>query len=256
MEIGLKVPQVLLNISNKLFGPACTSQLFESFEIWPLTTSNPLCTKLFIRKSLNVAILSGASLLKLPQLFKIILNQSSKGLSLTGHVLELTASTVSATYNFRVGNEFLVYGETVFGSIQNALLVLCIGFYGNKMIKLLLITALYSVFLSTLLIPNYISISQLSILQAFTIPLTAFAKLPQIYQVWSSNSVGQLSSISVFLAMVGSLARLYTSTSEVKDPIILIGHSSTAILNTILFLQVILTTKKVVSSKLTKKKRD
>lgn len=250
---SLKVPRFLLSLSDKLIGPTCTSELFESFEIYPLTTLNSECTKLFIRKGLNVGIIGGSSLVKLPQLFKILLNQSVVGLNMIGQVLELVASTIAFAYNFRAGNPFLVYGETVFVSIQNALLVLLIGFYGNKTIQLLFFTAFYSVLLSTLLIPNYVTAEQMSILQAATIPISAIARLPQIFQVWSSGSSGQLSSISLFLTMAGSLARLYTSSAEVKDPILLIGYSSTALLNTILFLQVILTSS---TKKVEKKKRD
>lgn len=254
MEIrSLKVPQFLLNLSEKLIGRACTTKLFESFEIYPITTLNSECTKLFIRKGLNLGIIGGSSLVKLPQLFKILLNQSVAGLNMIGQVLELVASTIAFAYNFRAGNPFLVYGETVFVSIQNALLVLLIGFYGNKMIQLLLFTAFYSVLLSTLLIPSYVTDEQMAILQAATIPISALSRLPQIFQVWSSGSSGQLSSVSLFLTMAGSLARLYTSSAEVKDPILLIGYSSTALFNTILFLQVIFTSNK---KPVEKKKRD
>lgn len=250
---SFKVPRLLLNLSDKLIGSSCTSELFESFQIYPLNTVNSHCTKLFIRKGLSLGIIAGSSLVKLPQLFKIILNQSVAGLNMIGQVLELVASTIAFAYNFRAGNPFMVYGETVFVSGQNALLVLLIGFYGNKMIQLLLFTAFYSVLLSTLLIPNYVTEEQMSILQAATIPISALARLPQIFQIWSTGSVGQLSSISLFLTMAGSVARLYTSAAEIKDPILLIGYSSTAILNTILFLQVVLFT---TSGKKDKKKRD
>ena len=97
---------------------------------------------------------------------------------------------------------------------------------------------------STLLVPNYISDDQMAILQAATIPITALSRLPQILQIWSTGSSGQLSSISLFLIMAGSLARLYTTLAEVKDPILLLGYASNAALNTILFLQVLLLSDK------------
>ena len=112
--------------------------------------------------------------------------------------------------------------------------------------SLLLFTAIYSVLLSTLLIPNYVNDEQMALLQATTIPITALARLPQIFQIWQTGSAGQLSSISLFLVMAGSLARLYTTSTEVKDPILLIGFTTTALLNTILFLQVLFVTKKIV----------
>ena len=238
------LPKFLLNVSNKLIGQKCTNDLFLSHQIYPLTTSNPHCTQLLLRKILSLGIICGSALVKLPQLFKILLNQSVTGLSLIGHVLELVAATVAFIYNFRAGNPFMVYGETVFLSGQNALLVLLIGFYGRKTMQLLFFTAIYSVMVSTLLVPNYISDDQMAILQAATIPITALSRLPQILQIWSTGSSGQLSSISLFLIMAGSLARLYTTLAEVKDPILLLGYASNAALNTILFLQVLLLSDK------------
>ena len=251
-----KIKKSLLTLVEQFLGPKCSQEILHDHKLFPLTTSDSRCTQLLIRKGLSLGIISGSALVKLPQLFKILLNQSVVGLSLIGQVLELLASTVAFVYNFRAGNPFMVYGETVFVSVQNALLVLMIGFYGNKMMQLILFTAIYSVLLSTLLIPNYINMDQLAILQAATIPITALARLPQIFQVWSSGSSGQLSSISLFLVMAGSLARLYTTIAEVQDPILLVGYSSTAILNTILFLQVILCSGKPRFINKNKKKSD
>ena len=249
-----KFKSTIVSLIDGFLGPRCTNELLTEYKLFPLTASDPFCTQLLIRKGLSLGIIAGSALVKLPQLFKILLNQSVTGLSLIGQVLELLASTIAFVYNFRAGNPFMVYGETVFVSAQNALLVLMIGFYGNKMMQLILVTALYSVLLSTLLIPNYVTMEQMALLQAATIPITALARLPQIFQVWSSGSAGQLSSISLFLVMAGSLARLYTTLAEVKDPILLVGYSSTALLNTILFLQVFFS--KSPRTELSKKKKD
>lgn len=249
----MQIPRVLLNLSEKLIGSHCTDSLFVSHQIYPLTTADSTCTQLLLRKGLSIGIIGGSALVKLPQLFKILLSQSVAGLSLVGQVLELVAATIAFAYNWRAGNSFMVYGETVFVSLQNALLVLLIGFYGNKTMQLLLFTALYSILLSTLLIPNYVTSDQMALLQSATIPITALARLPQIIKIWSAKSSGQVSILSLFLVMVGSLARLYTSSAEIKDPILLIGFSSTALLNTILFLQVLYFNNTSKKSKKTKK---
>lgn len=246
-------PPFLLGLSEKLIGSKCTNELLIDHKVYPLTTGDSACTQLLLRKGLSVGIIGGSALVKLPQLLKILLNQSVVGLSLIGHVLELVASTIAFAYNFRAGNPFMVYGETVFVSGQNAVLVVLIGFYGEKMMQLLLFTAIYSVMVSSLMIPNYVTDEQLAILQVATIPIVAISRLPQIFQVWSSGSPGQLSVISLFLVMAGSLARLYTTLAEVKDPILLFGYASTTILNTILFLQVIFSKK---DNKKSKAKKD
>ena len=248
-----KLKHSLTALIDQFIGPRCSEELLHARKLFPFTTSDSTCTQLLLRKGLSLGIIAGSALVKLPQLFKILLNQSVAGLSLIGQVLELLASTVAFVYNFRAGNPFMVYGETVFVSAQNALLVLMIGFYGNKMMQLILFTAFYSVVLSSLLIPNYVDMDQMALLQAATIPITALARLPQIFQVWSSGSAGQLSSVSLFLVMAGSLARLYTTVAQVQDPILLVGYSSTALLNTVLFVQVFLASKRSPDRK---KKRD
>lgn len=251
-----KLKLALADLADKFLGPDCSHELVQQHLLFPLTTSSSHCTQLLLRKCLSLGIISGSALVKLPQLLKILLSQSVLGLSLAGQVLELLASTIAFVYNFRAGNPFMVYGETVFGSVQNALLVLMIGFYGNKMMQLIMFTAIYSVLLSTLLIPNYVNMDQMAMLQAAAIPITALARLPQIFQVWSSGSAGQLSSISLFLVMAGSLARLYTTFAEVEDPILLIGYSTTALLNTLLFLQVAFASSKRTNANNKKPKRD
>lgn len=234
-----KAKHHIITFLDRFIEPRCIQEILIDHKVYPLTTSDSYCTQIALRKGLSLGIIGGSALVKLPQLFKILLNQSVTGLSLIGQFLELVASTIAFVYNFKAGNPFMVYGETFFVSLQNGLLVLMIGFYGNKMMQLIFFTAIYSVLLSTLLVPNYVSNEQMAMLQVSTIPITALARLPQIIQVWSSGSAGQLSSISLFLIMAGSLARLYTTVAEIKDPILLIGYSITALLNTVLFLQVV-----------------
>ncbi len=235
----MQVPQVLLQLTESLIGRKCSRQILEDFSF-----PSRDCTQIIIRKGLSVGIIAGSALVKLPQIAKILLSQSVQGLSFLAFLLEMMASSITFAYNFRAGNSFTAYGETLFVTIQNALIVLLLGFYGNKMMQLLFITAIYSVFLSSLLIPQYISDELMSTLQAATIPLAALARLPQIFQVFASGQVGQLSALSLFLVAAGSLARLYTTFAEVKDRLLLAGFAVSAALNLILFLQVFLTPKK------------
>lgn len=236
----IETTQKLLSLLvDPLIGPKCTSEIVDSFKLYPLTTKDPSCTLLALRKGLSLGIICGSALVKLPQILKVLLNQSARGLSMLSQLLELLASSVAFAYNFRAGNPFMVYGETVFVSIQNALLVLLVGFYGKKTMALLLLTAFYSIFLSVLLVPSYVSDDQMALLQGVTIPVSALARLPQIYQVWSTGSAGQLSTLSLFLTSAGSLARFFTALAEIKDSLLLIGYASTALLNSILFLQVL-----------------
>lgn len=234
----IKVPAVLAKALTSLIGNECADELINDLQALKLPTQH--CFNVLLRKGLSVGIIAGSALVKLPQIAKILLSQSVQGLSFLSFLLEMLASSITFAYNFRAGNAFTTYGETLFVTLQNALLVLMIGFYGNKMMQLLLITAVYSVFLSSLLIPQYVSDDLMATLQAATIPLAALARLPQIIQVWSSGSRGQLSVLSLFLTAAGSAARLYTTAAEVKDRLLFFGFAVSAGLNTILFLQVLM----------------
>ena len=235
----MQVPQVIVQAAESVVGRKCARQLLQDFNF-----PSRDCAQIIVRKGLSVGIIAGSALVKLPQVAKILFSQSVQGLSFLAFLLEMMASSITFAYNFRAGNSFFTYGETLFVTLQNALIVLLIGFYGNKMMQLLVITAIYSVFLSSLLIPQYVSDDLMATLQAATIPLAALARLPQIFKVFSSGQVGQLSALSLFLVAAGSLARLYTTFAEVKDRLLLAGFAVSAALNLILFLQVILTVPK------------
>lgn len=245
--MSIKLPRFVHQAADYIIGQECANQLLNEF-----TFPSPICVQIIIRQGLSLGIIAGSALVKLPQIAKVLLSQSVQGLSLLAFLMEMTASSITFAYNLRAGNPFTTYGETLFVTLQNALLVLLIGFYGNKMMQLLLITAVYSVFFSSLLIPQYVSDDLMTTLQALTIPLAALARLPQIFKIWSSGQTGQLSSISLFLTAAGSLARLYTTAVGVQDRILLTGFAVSAALNTILFLQVLATP----TNKTRKSKRD
>lgn len=78
----------------------------------------------------------------------------------------------------------------------------------------------------------------IAILQITTLPLGLFSKLPQIAQNHRAKSTGQLSSFAVVAQILGCLARLFTTATEVKDTLILMGFFLALVLNVVLGLQV------------------
>lgn len=78
-----------------------------------------------------------------------------------------------------------------------------------------------------------------AILQACTIPLSLLSKAPQILENHTNRSTGNLSAFAVFSALLGCLARLFTTKQEVKDPLIFWGFAGAALLNVVLALQML-----------------
>ena len=103
-------------VLENLIGKTCSSK-FINFEI----TSD--CFKLFVSKALGLGIVAGSAILKLPQIIKIIQTNSTKGISLTSYLLELTTVMISTCYNIRLSNPFSTFGESVFINIQNLIII-------------------------------------------------------------------------------------------------------------------------------------
>jgi mannose-P-dolichol utilization defect protein 1 len=197
---------------RKLIGASCTKQLIEKRN-W----KNVECLKIAASKGLGLGIVLGASLVKIPQILKILLAGSAEGVSFLSQFLELIAASINFAYNAKAGNPFTTYGETLMISIQNAIIVALIGIYNSQMISTLLISVVYAVLMTALLSPqSWFGLKELGYLHMSSIPLIALSRLPQIWKLLSERKIGQLSPITVWLMALGSLARVYTCWQEVR----------------------------------------
>jgi len=80
----------------------------------------------------------------------------------------------------------------------------------------------------------YIPLPTLAALQVSTVPLSVFSKLPQISQNYKAKSTGHLSSFAVVSQVAGCLARVFTTSTEVGDPVVLTGFIVALLLNLVL----------------------
>lgn len=233
----IELPEWLLNLAETILGPGCTQTLLRD---WNFRDTD--CLRLALSKGLSIGIIGGSMAVKMPQIGKVLLSRSTEGLSFLAYILETLATSINFAYNLRAGNPFSTYGETLFITLQNLLMVALLGIYRQQPMQLLLLMATYSVFMSSLLLPDIYPWDGvwLSYLQAATIPIAAFSRLPQIYMVWCTGHTGQLSAATIFAVALGSLARLYTTRQEVgEDRLLLVGFGSAALLNTVIALQML-----------------
>lgn len=227
-------PNWLKSASSRLIGAECTKEILEAYNFRNLT-----CLKMAFSKGLSMGIITGAMIVKVPQILRVLLSRSTEGLSFLSYVLETLAASIAFAYNFRARNPFTTYGETLFMTLQNLVLLLLMGLYRRQTMRLVMLFSLYSVMMSSLLIPNYVTDATLLSLQAMTIPLVMISRLPQIWTIWRHRNIGQLSGLTVFLIWAGSLARVYTCIQETpKDRVLLMGFFLAAMLNTVLLAQV------------------
>merc|ERR1712029_82489 len=93
-------------------------ECFNTLVVKGAVTDVP-CLKMLLSRSLGTAIVAGSTMVKLPQILKIIGNGDAAGLSFLGVLLELLAVTANGAYSFSQGFPFSAYGESVFMSLQD-----------------------------------------------------------------------------------------------------------------------------------------
>lgn len=217
-----------------MIGKECYSVLVENLDI-----SNVECLKLGISKALGLGIVVVGSIVKLPQLLKLVNAKSGEGLSVAGYVLETIGYIITLAYNVRSEFPFSTYGETAFISIQNILIILLILHYAQKDVHALGALGAVVALAYPLFDPKLVSPKHLQILQGLSIPLSLTSKIPQIVTIYRNGSTGQLSAFTVFNYLAGSAARVFTTMTEVNDPVIFWGFIVAAGLNAVLAAQMV-----------------
>ncbi|KAK8847612.1 hypothetical protein IAR55_005471 [Kwoniella newhampshirensis] len=252
------IPFFLRRPAEALIGEKCYNVLVYEFEI-----THTECLKYALSKGLGFGIVVGGGIVKIPQILKIVSSQSARGLSLSAYILETASYAINLAYASRNQFPFSTYGENFFLTIQNVIITLLILFFsgpagaahsglggigggpltskanGNigKVVTGLVVTVVSGFVLwSEQLCP----IGLLALLQAVTLPLSLLSKAPQIMSNIRHHSTGNLSAFAVFNALLGCLARLFTTKQEVDDPLIFWGFAGAALLNAVLAFQMIM----------------
>ncbi|KAG1821755.1 uncharacterized protein BJ212DRAFT_1567108 [Suillus subaureus] len=228
--ITQNLPRFISDLGISIIGDKCYSSLVENLNVGDVD-----CLKYSLSKGLGIGIVVGGSIMKVPQLLLILSGRSARGLSLPAYVLETLAYAITAAYSYRNEFPFSTYGENLFLTIQNTIITLLIIYFPthrSEIHRQLVRTSVAST-VALYILPKDI----LSLLQMATLPLSLFSKLPQITQNARAQSTGQLSAFAVVSQIVGCLARLFTTATEVGDLIVTAGFALALVLNLVLGVQ-------------------
>ncbi|KAG8903086.1 hypothetical protein FRB99_003759 [Tulasnella sp. 403] len=234
---GIKYPSFIETPATAIIGRRCFQSLLENLDY---TDSH--CIRLAISKALGIGIVAGGLIVKLPQISIILKKRSARGLSFSAYVLELISCAISTVYNVRNGYAFSTYGENLFLTIQNAIITLQILHYQPTLSRRdsnrpKVLAAAVAMLVSTVGL-DVLPLSTLTLLQGLTIPISAIAKLPQIISNERDKSTGNLSVFVVVANIVGCIARVFTTLTEVQDPLVLWGFILSSVLNVVIGIQV------------------
>lgn len=247
------LPAPISNAATQLLGDSCYRSLVHN-----LTISDTVCLKLAISKALGVGIIAASSVVKIPQLLKLLNSQSASGISFLAYFLETTSYLISLIYNIRNGFPFSTYGEVALIAIQNvAISVLVLQYSGKGAAAAVFVAGLAAAGFA-LYDESVTSIATLQYLQAGAGALGVASKLPQIITIFQEGGTGQLSAfavrnilspskpvpanmdlLQVFNYLAGSLTRIFTTLQEVDDRLILYGFVAGFALNAVLAAQMV-----------------
>lgn len=186
------LPAPLQNLGQQIIGDVCYRSLVHN-----ITISDTVCLKLAISKALGVGIVAASSIVKIPQLLKILNSQSAEGVSFLSYLLETSSFLITLVYNIRNGFPFSTYGEIALIAVQNiAISILVLNYTGRSPVAVLYLASLAAAFYA-LQNDSITSASNLQYLQAFAGLLGVSSKLPQIYAIAKEGGTGQLSAFAV-----------------------------------------------------------
>ena len=100
--------------------PPCSPQHCFDVLVWDATLLAPPCLRLGLSKGLGVGIVVFGSIIKFPQIYKIVSSRSAQGISLAMYILEVVAYTISLAYAIRLRIPFSTYGENASLTVQSA----------------------------------------------------------------------------------------------------------------------------------------
>lgn len=191
-----------------------------------------------LSKGLGYGIILGSILVKVPQIAKILANQSAKGINLFAVFFEITAITLNLSYSFVKGFPFSAWGDASFLAIQTAIIACLVLFYNRALIHVLLFSVVYLA-VCYVLMGGLTPVEVLWSLQALNIPILVVGKLSQAWTNYRNGNTGQLSAITCFLLFFGSLARIFTSIQETGDSMLIFTYCVSTVSNGVIVAQLL-----------------
>ena len=225
-----------------VFTETCFEEYFTNANFFDVD-----CLRQTISKVINLGIIAGAFIFKIPQVLNIIIAQDVKGLSGASLYMDVASFLPITVFNMLNGNDFVTYGEQLVVLVQNILIVLLFWFYLPSTEKP---TTVFMMSVFTLIFGSaYGLFYGLHPMYWWILPIVSSAfnilsRIPQIAANFSAKQTGRLSVVTWFLQVAGSLGRLFTNLqekgiSESSRPYIIGSTVVGVTLNVVIFMQII-----------------
>ena len=186
------LPGPVRDLGESIIGDACYKTLLLDVDL-----ENTTCVKLAVSKGLGIGIVGASSIVKVPQILKLVQSQSASGVSFLSYLLETSSYLISLVYNVRNAFPFSTYGETALVLGQNVIITVLVLNYSGRASMAALFVAALAVSFVTLFSENIVDMQNLRYLQAGAGALGVASKVPQILAILQEGGTGQLSAFTV-----------------------------------------------------------
>ncbi|KAI9085454.1 hypothetical protein K1719_032615 [Acacia pycnantha] len=198
------------------------------------------CFLPLISKLLGYAIVAASTIVKLPQILKILNHKSVRGLSMISFELEVVGYTIALAYCLHNGLPFSAYGELLFLLIQALVLVAIIYYFSQPVGAKIWIRALLYCAVAPTILAGQINPLLFEALYASQHAIFLFARIPQIWKNLTSKSTGELSFLTSFMNFGGSMVRVFTSIQENAPTSVILGSALGVATNFAILSQIVL----------------
>lgn len=190
--ITQSLPIQVHDFGGTIIGDACYKALVLDVDL-----SNTECLKLAVSKGLGIGIIAASSIVKVPQIIKLVRSKSASGVSFLSYLLETSSYLISLAYNIRNGFPFSTFGETALILGQNVIITVLVLNYAGRASAAAVFVAVLAAAVVTLFSEKLLPMDALKYLQGGAGVLGVASKVPQILAIWQQGGTGQLSAFTV-----------------------------------------------------------
>lgn len=244
----------------------CMSKMFVDGSILRPVSLEALCDapclKILLSKAVGYTLFAASALVKVPQIVRFVSRGSVSGISSAYVHLELTSTICSCCYNFLMGYPISTWGELLNICLQNMVILALYHHFTRSIDATALLSAGFHMGTAYILLNDMLPDLQLprvacepllahmpsacevlpgrQFMAVLPTLIVLASRIPQIALNFTQGHTGQLSAVTSTLFFMGNIARLFTTMTEVKDPVLLAGVLVSIILNGTLVLQLFL----------------
>ena len=171
-------------------------------------------------KLISYSVIVAASIIKLPQLVKIIANRSVQGLSRISAYAEFISYFNTMAFARHLKHPISLYGETIMISTQNFIVILFIFWYDGRIAlhEKMLFLGLFGMYATVLLADND-SMTEMHwrLVSGSVMLCSAIARASQFCENWKNQSTGQVAGGTVFITFFVAFCRTLVVLCENDD---------------------------------------